>query len=143
MSAHASRAVLGAAVLVAAAGVACAGPADKRQKVFTMEATAYSIEGKQAAKTVSKEGTAAADPDLLPLGTRVRVSGPEGPIGEFVITDTGEKIQGRRIDIYFRTDADAKKFGRKQVSVEVLEWGQGPESAKEEVKEGVSPPRHP
>ncbi len=105
--------------------------------------TAYSVEGRQAAKTVAREGTAAADPNLLPLGTRVRVSGPEGPIGEFVITDTGEKIDGRRIDIYFRTDADAKKFGRKRVRVEVLEWGHGPEDAREEVQEGLSRPRRP
>lgn len=87
------------------------------------------------------EGTAAADPDILPLGTRVRVRDEHGLIGEFVITDTGPKVQGHKIDLYYRSDAEAREFGRRRVKVEVLEWGEGHESAREEAAEGLAPPR--
>src|SRR5690606_28102946 len=37
------------------------------------EATAYSIEGETAAGTPTRDGVVAADPDLLPIGTRIRL----------------------------------------------------------------------
>ena len=109
-------------------------------KFIRMIATAYSIDGIQKAGTVAREGTAAADPTILPLGSRVRVHGPDQYVGEFVITDTGSAIKGNRIDIFFDDPAQAKKFGKRKVRVEILETGKGPESARQEVREGVSPP---
>ncbi len=91
---------------------------DERQMQF--EATAYSIEGKTAAGTRTREGTVAADPALLPLGTRIRVSEAGRYSGEYVVRDTGRTIKGREIDIYLANDAEAKRFGRKSVRVEVL-----------------------
>lgn len=126
-----------AALLIAAGAVSYAGTLP----VIPMEATGYAIKGKQAAGTHSHEGTAAADPDILPLGTKVRVRGRHGLIGEFVITDTGAHVQGREIDIYFSTRAKARKFGRRRVMVRVLEWGKGPEQAREQASEPLVPPR--
>ena len=40
--------------------------------------------------------------------------------GEYVVRDTGRTIKGREIDIYLANDAEAKRFGRKSVRVEVL-----------------------
>jgi 3D (Asp-Asp-Asp) domain-containing protein len=89
------------------------------------EATAYSIEGKTATGTKAHEGIVAADPSLLPLGTRIRVSDAGGYSGEYVVRDTGRTIKGREIDIYLANDAEAKRFGRKPVQVEVVEYGDG------------------
>ena len=40
--------------------------------------------------------------------------------GEYLVSDTGRTIKGREIDIYLASDAEAKRFGRKRVRVEVL-----------------------
>jgi len=109
-------------------------------RILTMMATGYSLRGEQRAGTVAHEGTAAADPNVLPLGTRVKVHGRRGYIGELVITDTGKKVKGRTIDIFFDTAAEAKRFGRQKVTVEILEVGTGAPSARREVREGVTPP---
>ena len=53
-------------------------------------------------------GLIAADPRVLPLGSRVRLEHP-GYSGEYLVADTGGLIRGRRIDIwipnYSRSDA--------------------------------------
>ena len=83
-------------------------------------ATAYSVEGETASGRQTREGLVAADPDVLPLGTRIRVTAAGGYSGEYTVADTGRKISGREIDIYLRSDAEAKEFGKKSVRVEVL-----------------------
>ena len=62
-------------------------------------------------------GTAAADPAVLPLGTVIRVAGAGPYSGQYLVKDTGNKVNGRHIDIYMPTVAEAKRFGRKRVSV--------------------------
>ncbi len=84
------------------------------------QATAYSIEGKTASGKHAREGLCAADPDILPLGSRIRVHDAGEYSGECEIADTGRAIKGREIDIYLANDREAKKFGRKQVRVEIL-----------------------
>lgn len=84
------------------------------------EATAYSIEGKTASGAQTREGVCAADPDVLPLGSRIRVHEAGAYSGEYLVSDTGRTIKGREIDIYLASDAEAKRFGRKQVRVEIL-----------------------
>ena len=83
-------------------------------------ATAYSVEGETASGKMARPGMVAADTDLLPLGTRIRVSGAGPYSGVYTVTDTGRKISGREIDIYLVSDAEAKKFGKKRVRVRVL-----------------------
>jgi len=88
-------------------------------------ATAYTIEGTTASGKHTQAGTCAADLDVLPLGTRIRVRGAGRHSGEYVVRDTGRKIVGRKIDLYIADDAEAKRFGRKDVDVEVLRYGTG------------------
>jgi hypothetical protein len=64
-------------------------------------------------------GLIAADPSLLPLGTRVRLEHP-GYSGEYMVADTNGVIRGRRIDIWIPTSNEAMKFGRKTVKLTVL-----------------------
>ncbi len=56
-------------------------------------------------------GMIAADPRVLPLGTKVWIAG----LGTFVVEDTGSAIKGNRIDIFFGRENGAHqrafKFG--------------------------------
>jgi 3D (Asp-Asp-Asp) domain-containing protein len=90
----------------------------------SFEATAYSIEGPTASGAQTRAGVVAADPNVLPMGSRIRVRGAGPYDGEYTVKDTGREIKGREIDIYIANDAEAKRFGRKNVTVEVLERGE-------------------
>lgn len=94
--------------------------APKRQ---TFSATAYSIEGRTASGVHTREGVVAADPRVLPLGSRIRVHDAGEYDGEYVVRDTGAAVKGQDIDIYIANDAEAKRFGRRAVKVEILERG--------------------
>jgi len=86
----------------------------------TFEATAYSIDGKTASGKQAREGICAADPDVIPLGSRIRVHDAGAYSGECLVADTGRAINGRAIDIYIEDESEAKRFGRQQVRVEIL-----------------------
>src|SRR3712207_4914141 len=87
----------------------------------TFTATAYSAEGETASGNQTREGhTVAADPDILPIGTRIAVRDAGPYSGTYVVHDTGRKISGREIDIFIDNPAEAKKFGKQQVRVRVL-----------------------
>ena len=87
------------------------------------EATAYADHGTTASGHETLRGIAAADPRVLPLGTRVRVTGAGPYSGEYVVRDTGREVTGRMLDIFVPDEREAKRFGRKHVTIEVLDWG--------------------
>jgi len=95
------------------------------------EATANSIEGITNKGTVAHEGTVAADPTVLPMGSRIRVAGAGSYSGIYVVTDTGAKVKGRHLDIYLSNNAEAKRFGRKKVTVRVLSYGDNKKNGRE------------
>ncbi len=99
-----------------------APPANGRAAPFT--ATAYSGGRKTASGTAPEPGIVAADPSVLPLGSRVRVSGAGPYSGDYVVRDTGRLIHGNKIDIYMPTRSHAKRFGRRRVKIEVIGYGQ-------------------
>jgi 3D (Asp-Asp-Asp) domain-containing protein len=85
------------------------------------KATAYSVTGETKAQTFTKEGrTLAADPTVLPIGTLVEVRRAGPYSGQYVVQDTGEKIVGRKIDIYIASTPEAKQFGVRNVRVRIL-----------------------
>ena len=86
-------------------------------------ATATTLTGVTAKGTFTREGTVAADPAILPLGSRIRVSGAGAYSGVYRVTDTGSGIKGHEIDIYMRSPHEAHRFGRKTVTVRVLSRG--------------------
>jgi 3D (Asp-Asp-Asp) domain-containing protein len=88
------------------------------------EATAYTIEGKTASGKRTRRGIVAADPRVLPLGSRIRVSDAGSYSGVYEVADTGREIRGREIDIYIENGAEARRFGRRDVQVEVLQLGE-------------------
>jgi 3D (Asp-Asp-Asp) domain-containing protein/LysM repeat protein len=73
------------------------------------------------------QGMIAVDPKVIPLGSKVWVSGyndPNLPAGGFMATaeDTGGAIRGNRIDIYINADdATVRNFGMQNVTVKVLQ----------------------
>jgi 3D (Asp-Asp-Asp) domain-containing protein len=88
----------------------------------TYTATAYSLRGRTASGKPVSRGLIAADPSVLPLGTRVRVEAGTFS-GEYVVADTGGAVKGRRIDIWTPTAREALQFGRRVVKLTVLEFG--------------------
>jgi 3D (Asp-Asp-Asp) domain-containing protein len=86
----------------------------------TFLATAYSLAGTTADGGLTAHGTVAADPAILPAGTRVRIAGAGQYSGVYVVKDTGSKITGARIDIYMPSRLEAKRFGKRRVKLWVL-----------------------
>ena len=80
-------------------------------------ATAYSLRGRTASGEYVREGIIAADPRVLPIGTKVHIHG----MGYFVVKDTGGAIKGNKIDIWMPSTRDALKFGRRKVHLTVIE----------------------
>ena len=85
-------------------------------------ATAYSLRGRTASGAYVTRGIIAADPRVLPLGSRVRIeAGPWS--GEYLVADTGGRIKGRKIDIWTPNSREAMRFGRRSVKVTILSYG--------------------
>lgn len=61
--------------------------------------------------------TIAADPAVIPLGTRIYIDG----IGERVVQDTGGEIKGRKIDLAVESHQEAVEFSRKTAKIYILE----------------------
>lgn len=96
---------------------------------MTFIATAHSQKGQTASGITSHVGTVAADPAVLPLGSRIHVTGAGGYTGDYTVADTGASVRGRHIDIYMPTHAEAKKFGKQRVKVQIRQ--RGGETAKQ------------
>jgi 3D (Asp-Asp-Asp) domain-containing protein len=88
----------------------------------TYTATAYSLRGRTASGKLVSRGLIAADPRVLPIGTRVRVEAGSFS-GEYEVADTGGAVKGRRIDIWTPTAREAMQFGRRAVKLTVLSFG--------------------
>ena len=84
-------------------------------------ATAYSLRGKTASGRYVSQGIIAADPRILPLGSRVRLEAGRWS-GEYLVADTGGAIRGRKIDIWTPSSREAMKFGRRKVKLTVLSY---------------------
>ena len=85
-------------------------------------ATAYSLYGRTASGRRVSKGLIAADPSVLPLGTRVRLEAGSYS-GEYLVADTGGAVRGKRIDIWTSSSREAMRFGRRTVKLTVLSYG--------------------
>ena len=95
-------------------------------KTMTVEATAYTaLDGGGSGVTAAgidlkanpNMKVIAVDPSVIPLGTKVYVEG----YGEAIAGDTGGAIKGNKIDVYVQTKSEAYAWGRKQVTIQILE----------------------
>lgn len=94
---------------------------------MTMTATAYCLRGITATGVDVRRGIVAADPRVLPMGSRIRVRDSRGANGEYLVEDQGAAVKGRLIDIFMPSCSQAKKFGRQRVMVTVERIGPPPE----------------
>lgn len=97
----------------------------RRNSVLRVEATAYCVEGETASGEQTRKGIVAADPDILPLGSRIRVDGLGRRLSRtYDVEDTGRLVKGREIDIFMADCEAAKEFGRRPARVRVLTVGE-------------------
>jgi 3D (Asp-Asp-Asp) domain-containing protein len=85
-------------------------------------ATAYNLSGRTASGKPVSKGIIAADPGVLPLGTRVRLEAGSYS-GEYLVADTGGSVRGRKIDVWVPTTHEACRFGRRSVKLTILAYG--------------------
>lgn len=90
---------------------------------FTMEATAYSggtvtAMGFKPVRDPNGISTVAVDPSVIPLGSKVFVSG----YGYAIASDTGGAIKGNIIDLYFNSHEECMAFGRQNVTVSLIAY---------------------
>lgn len=88
---------------------------------LTMQSTAYTggtltATGTKPVYNPGGISTIAVDPSVIPLGSKVYVSG----YGIAIAADTGGAINGNIIDLYFNSEADCIAWGRRNVTVEIL-----------------------
>jgi 3D (Asp-Asp-Asp) domain-containing protein len=93
--------------------------AEESAQSESFEATAYSLRGRTASGAVTAPGMIAADPRVLPIGSRVRIEAGSYT-GEYVVADTGGAVRGKRIDIWTPSTREAMRFGRRTVKLTVL-----------------------
>lgn len=93
-------------------------------------ATAYCKGTTTASGAGIQTGIAAADPDLLPVGSVIRVEGlSQRYNGIYTILDTGPRVKGRQIDIYMWSCNEALSFGRRTIGLIVMRLGWNPRSS--------------
>lgn len=106
-----------------------ATPAPGARLRFT--ATAYCRGTTTASGVNVRNGIAAADPDLLPVGSVIQVDRlGERYNGIYTVMDTGPAVQGRHIDIYMWNCDEARyEFGRRTAGINVLRLGWNPRAS--------------
>ena len=106
-----------------------AAPTPGARLKFT--ATAYCKGNTTASGVNVRTGIAAADPDLLPVGSVIQVDRlGERYDGVYTIMDTGPKVHGRHIDIYMWNCNEALELGRRTMQLTVLRLGWNPSASK-------------
>jgi len=102
------------------------------QKVRTTAYTHCERGGRRNALGTSLSGrqvmSAASDWSRFPLGTRFRIVDTKE---EYIIDDYGTALVGANtIDLYKKTRLEMKRWGVRQVDIDILEWGSNEQSLK-------------
>jgi len=100
--------------------------ASRQGRQLRAQVTAYSASveegtawGITRSGTRARPGVVAVDPQVIPLGSRVRIAGLPGV---YTAEDTGGGIHGAHLDVFMDSRAAAFRFGRQTgVLVEVLD----------------------
>ena len=121
---------------------ASAEPSPGARLQFT--ATAYCKGAVTASGVAPRTGIAAADPDLLPIGSVVQIAADERHYsGIYTVMDTGPMVVGRHLDIYMWNCNEALRFGRQPVTVTVLRLGWSPRATTPRMLDALMPWRDP
>jgi 3D (Asp-Asp-Asp) domain-containing protein len=106
---RAAQAAQAKSALVATAAPAAAPGAH----TMSVVATGYSGTGATATGLATGWGIVAVDPSVIPLGTRLSIPG----YGSGVAADVGSGVSGAMIDLWFPSDAQARAWGRRTVTI--------------------------
>ena len=102
---------------------------ESQQRIFAGEFAVYAYCAEQyphicggnpttaSGEPVTPGVTVAADPDVMPLGTRIYIDG----IGERVVQDTGGDIRGQKIDLAVESHTEAVEWGVQHKGVWMIE----------------------
>jgi 3D (Asp-Asp-Asp) domain-containing protein len=82
---------------------------------MTVVATGYSGTGATATGLATGWGVVAVDPGVIPLGTRMSIPG----YGGGVAADVGSAVSGAMIDLWFPSDAQARAWGRRTITIDL------------------------
>lgn len=116
------------------------GPPDPRDVAspapglkLRFRATAYCKGTTTASGAGIQTGIAAADPELLPVGSVIGVEGLSARYnGIYTILDTGPRVKGRQVDIYMWNCNEALAFGRRTITLNVMRLGWNPRTSTPE-----------
>ena len=104
-------------------------------RVLTMNASAYDMSfqstgkkpgdkyyGITASGTKLRPGVVAVDTNVIPFGTKLYIESTDktSDYGYAVAEDRGGAIKGNKIDLFFESAQDVRKFGRRTVKVYIL-----------------------
>jgi len=118
------------AARLATFGESSALPAPGARLAFS--ATAYCKGMVTTAGVAVQTGIAAADPELLPIGSIVQIDElPPKYNGIYTVLDTGPSVQGRIVDVYMWSCYEALEFGRKPIRLTVLRLGWNPRATSQ------------
>jgi len=94
---------------------------------LAFSASAYCKGIVTASGVPAQSGIAAADPELLPVGSVIEIDSlPQKYNGIYTVMDTGPLVQGRLVDVYMWSCNEALAFGRKPIRLTVLRLGWNP-----------------
>jgi len=89
---------------------------------LAFSATAYCKGLVTASGVAVQSGVAAADPEILPVGTVMEIDSlPPKYSGIYTVMDTGPKVRGHHVDLFLESCAAAKQFGRRTVRVSIVD----------------------
>ena len=98
---------------------------------LAFNATAYCKGATTTSGVTPQRGIAAADPQLLPVGSVIELDSVETRYnGIYTIMDTGPSVHGRQVDIYVWNCDEAVRFGRRPIHLVVLRLGWNPHATK-------------
>ncbi len=98
-------------------------------KVITGKATAYCTGTTCSTGAPAMPGRVAVDPREIPYGTKMYIVSSDGKwnYGYCIASDTGGFIYNSStvVDLYMRGYSTCRSFGRRNVDIYILEWGNG------------------
>jgi 3D (Asp-Asp-Asp) domain-containing protein len=86
-------------------------------RTLTVSSSGYALRGRTATGIPTAPGVVAVDPSVIPLGTRMEIPG----YGVGIAADTGGAVQGNTIDLWFATTEQALQWGRRTVTITLLQ----------------------
>lgn len=101
-------------------------PTTYTRKMESALATAYSSSGGKGSSGLGLYcGTVAVNPNVIPYGTRMYITSADNSFvyGFAIATDTGGAMMEGRIDVdlYFETNAECYRFGKRALDVYILD----------------------